>query len=286
MNEVLSDPVVIRLIFTIVLLAALAAARYIAGRWITRHTPIMQERQRRQFFYLRTAISVILAVGLIIVWGGHLQNLVLSLTAVMLAVVIATKELIMCLSGFMLRMTGRLFAVGDWIECNDLHGEVIDHTLLSTTILEVGSPEQGYGYTGRTLVLPNSVLLSHPVRTSPFARHFVFHRFLITLEAPVHPPGALERLQAASESACAPFHDEAQRVNTNMDHKLGVDIAGPEPFVAMGTSDIGKPQFSVTLFAPTAQAARLEREITAAFLAAVHGGELAGPAAGESAPST
>lgn len=285
MNATLSDPLFIRLVITALLIGLVIASRYIVGRWIRRDTSILQEHQRQQFFYLRTAITVGLAFGLIMIWGGHLQNMLLSLTAVMVAVVIATKELIMCLSGFMMRATGQLFAIGDWIECDGLHGEVTDHTLLSTTMLEVGNGDHGYSYTGRHIVLPNSLFLSKSIRASRFERRFVLHRFTITLDSAVHVQAAIEQLVGAAEAACAPFATDARQYNDMMDHRLGVDIPGPEPVVRATTSDIGKPRFSVTLFAPTGEARSLEHTITTDFLAAIQDGTVPPvPAAAAPAP--
>lgn len=286
MLDMLRDPLVIRLIATVLLVLIILGTRFLVGHWIRGGTHIFQENQRRQFFYLRSLLSGVFLIGLVIIWAGQLQNLVLSLTAVMVALVIATKELLMCLSGFLLRTTGRLFSVGDWIECNGLRGEVTDHTLLSTTLLEIDTPEHGYGYTGRSLILPNSMFLSHPVHTSAFARQYVQHRFAITIEEPIDPVAGVERLQGDAERACASFQNEARKMNEAMDRRLGVEMNEHEPFVSVGTSDIGKTRFTVLLFCPTNRAAALERDIAVAFLHAVKNGELTPPAATEAADTS
>lgn len=275
MNALLHDPFILRVVGTVLVLLVAAAVRFLIVRRIKTGSHILQDIQRRQLFYLRTVLTVAVLIGLFLIWAGALQNLLLSLTAVMVAVVIATKELLMCLSGFLLRTTGRLFSVGDWIECNGLRGEVTDHMLLSTTLLELEPPGNGYGYTGRTLNLPNSVFLSHPVHVSPFARQYVVHRFLITLiDLKTDANAALEWLQARTERACAPFMEQAEQFNETMDRKLGVDIEGPEPFVTTGTSEIGNLRFQVRLFCPREQAASLEREISGDFLSAVRDGRI------------
>jgi len=275
MNSLLQDPFILRVIGTVLLLLAAAGVRFLVVRRIMAGSHLLEDRQRRQLFYLRSVLTVAVLLGLFLIWAGALQNLLLSLTAVMVAVVIATKELLMCLSGFLLRTTGRLFSVGDWIECNGLRGEVTDHMLLSTTLLELEPPEYGYGYTGRTLNLPNSIFLSHPVHVSPFARQYVVHRFSITLsETPVDAIAATNWLQARTERACEPFLENAREVNEAMDRRLGVDVEGPEPFVTTGTSDIGNMRFVVRVFCPRERAGVLEREITGAFLSAVRRGEI------------
>ncbi len=273
MIQLLQHPAIARLIASIALVLAVLIARFVVARWIARGTHILNDVQRRQMFYLRSAATGAILVGLVIIWASALQNLILSLTAVTLAVVIATKELLMCLSGFLMRTTNRLFSVGDWIECAGVRGEVTDHTLMSTRILELESPEYGYGYTGRSLILPNSTFLTHAVYTSPPARDYIHHRFAITLEFPIDSAAGLEHLQKETERLCAPYIAEGRELNTATDRRLGVDVAGPEPFVSVTTTDIGKIRYLILLFCPIAKAPELERQISSEFLRAAYAGE-------------
>lgn len=275
MLDLLRDPFIVRVTITGLLLLVIAAVRYVAMRRIIGGAHILEKSHRRKLFYLRSALTVALLVGLIVIWAGALQNLLLSLTAVMVAVVIATKELLMCLGGFLMRATAKLFSIGDWIECNGLRGEVTDHTLLSTTLMELEPPERGYTYTGRTLLLPNSLFLTHPVLTSPFSRQFVLHRFAISLALPVDPAAGVERLQREAERVFEPHREKAAEMIEKMDRRLGVDVPGPEPLAWLETTDLGAQRFRVRLFCPTPEAAALESEITRSFLQAVHGGEIA-----------
>ncbi|MEX1080439.1 MAG: mechanosensitive ion channel family protein [Halofilum sp. (in: g-proteobacteria)] len=280
MPEAIQDPTVIRLIISGLLVLGVFIVRRLAVRWILRDARIVHELQRRQLFWMRTAITVVFIIALLAVWGGHLQNLVLSLTAVMVAIVIATKELLMCLTGFLLRTTGKLFSVGDWIECNGLRGEVTDQTLLSTTLLEVEPAEYGYGYTGRNLNLPNSVFLTHPVQTSPFARSYVPHRFTVSVAAGIDPEAGLEWLSDELERICTPFREEATRLSDSIDCRLGVDVEGPEPFVSLGTEHTGELQYRARVFCPRDRAAAIEREVIANFLSALHRGHFSVPREG------
>ncbi|MDZ7749624.1 MAG: mechanosensitive ion channel [Halofilum sp. (in: g-proteobacteria)] len=168
-QAIVSHPLVVPLLATAALFAVVAALRLLIGRRIRAGASILGDLQRRQLLYLRSALTTILLVGLVAIWLGRLENALLSLTAVAVAIVIATKELLMCITGFLVRTTGRLFALGDWIECDGMRGEVTDQTLLATRLLEVESGENGYVYTGRTVSLPNSLFLNHPVRTAPYA---------------------------------------------------------------------------------------------------------------------
>lgn len=277
MLELSQNPHIVRVIITAALLITFFLVRYLAARWIRRDTHILDERQRRKLFAVRTAITAGLIICLFGVWGDYLQNLLLSLTAVTLAIVIATKELIMCIAGFVMRTTDRMFGIGDWIECNHLRGEVTDLTLLSTTLLEVESPEYGYGYTGRTLLLPNSMFLIHSVHVASFPRRFIQHRFTIAVPATqsFDPAAALSWLRNAANRVCEPIMEDARKVVDSVNRRLHIEIQGPEPLVTMGTMPEGSIIYRLLILCPRDQANALEQKITRNFLHAVHSGRLA-----------
>lgn len=269
MDGLFQDPLVLRIIATALLVLLVVVLRIVSFRLIRQRADILNEDQRRRLFYARSALSLLLVVGLLTIWLGQLQNLLLSLTAVTVAIVIATKELLMCISGFVLRAGSGLFSVGDWIEVNGIRGEVTDHDLLSTTLLELEPPNHGHGYSGRSLVLPNSVFLLHPVRNENFARNYTMHRFDLTLEPGVDVGKALNWLEDKARALSEPFQDVARRYNAMIERKLGVDMHGPDAMISVGTTDLGKIRFQVLLFCPTGEAFGLQKSITAAFLDAV-----------------
>lgn len=276
MEQWLTDPLVMRLVVTVVLIALMVVVRSVVANRILRRDRVADDVRRRDLFYMRSGLSFVLVIGLFVIWGGQIQSVLLSLTAVTVAIVIATKELLMCVSGFLLRTTGRLFAVGDWIECNGLRGEVSDFTLLSTTLLERQTGNRGYGFTGRSLILPNSMFLSHPVHREFPGRSFVSHRFAITLENPVDVAVAVDWLSGRAQQACETFIEEARTRKATLQREMGVTLGGVEPTITVATTDIGKIQLHLAVFCPTAQAIELEQEITAGFLAAVRAGEVPG----------
>ena len=276
MQQWLTDPLVVRLFVTVLLIVSIAAARSVIAARIARRENVADERRRRDLFYMRSGLSLALVLGLFTIWIGQIQSVLLSLTAVTLAIVIATKELLMCVSGFLLRTTGKLFSVGDWIECNGMRGEVTDLTLLSTTLLERETGAHGYGFNGRILIVPNSVFLTHPVHRESPGRSFVSHRFAITLENPVDASAAIDWLSRRASDACQTFIEEARTRKATLQRQMGVTLGSVEPTVTVATTDIGKIQLQVALFCPTERSVEIEQAITADFLAAVRDGRIPG----------
>ncbi|MDZ7811403.1 MAG: hypothetical protein U5L11_16880 [Arhodomonas sp.] len=62
---------------------------------------------------MRNLAVIIAAIGLVLIWLPALHTFALSITAFAVALVIATKELILA-SGTVLRTLSRPFEIGDW----------------------------------------------------------------------------------------------------------------------------------------------------------------------------
>ena len=266
------DQTLLRIGASILLTILVLAARHATSRAIRRRADILDGQQRRQLFYARSGFNLLLFFSLLMLWFGQVQDLLLSLTAVIVAVVLATKELIMCVSGFALRTGASSFSVGDWIEVNGMRGEVVEYDLLSTPVLELNPPRLGHSYTGNKLVLPNSLFLTHPVRNEKLPGGYVFHPFEIVVEGQIDARRAWRWLKDECERLGADFAAEAQRYGRLIDKKLGVDVPGPEASVRIRTTDQGKLAFDLTLFCPARRADELETALTAGLLAEIGAG--------------
>jgi small-conductance mechanosensitive channel len=79
------------------------------------------------------------------------------------ALVLATKELILCWSGTAVRVGGKVYTVGDRVQIAGHRGVVLDHDIFATKLLEIGPGQTAHLYTGRVTIFPNSLLFSHPL---------------------------------------------------------------------------------------------------------------------------
>jgi small-conductance mechanosensitive channel len=236
---------------TAILFATLLVLRAVAGRAIRHRTDAPPHVQRRWTANLRNALLLVGLLGIVLIWAPQLRTLALSLTAVAVAIVVATKELILCLSGALLRASSRAFEVGDWIEVGGLRGEVIDHTLLATKLQEFGEAPDAFAPTGRVAVVPNSLFLGSPVRNQTSFRREITHRFAITLE-----PGA----------ATIARHDEIEAIVRTHHAPQGAS----DPLIRIRTTDLAKHRIEIALRCPPGEVGRLENRITLAILERLH----------------
>ncbi|MGO3344473.1 MAG: mechanosensitive ion channel family protein [Marinomonas sp.] len=241
--------------------------RRITKRAIRLHRTLEHDKKRQRINSLDNIFNLFLVVGFILIWSSELQNIAISIAAFMVALVIATKEFIACIVGAFYRASTRPYQVGDWIRVANYEGEVTDSDWLSTTLFEVDLKGGSYTYTGRTTVVPNSVLLTQTVQNLNYMRRYVTHNFSISrLTDDVNlfeiKDEILDKIREYSEH----FHEVAIRYNSLIEKRLDIKISGPEPRVRITTSHEGYNIFTVSLFCPTEEAMVIEQKVTEDFM--------------------
>ena len=187
------------LVVSAILLVFVIAARSLTMRSLSRFKKRPLADPLRLRAGTRWAALAVALLGLTIIWADELRTLALSMVAIAAALVLATKELIMCMSGALVRASGGIFEIGDRIEIDGVRGDVIDHHLLTTTVLEIGP---GHQPTGRTVILPNSIFLTAKVFNETLTDNFVLHVITIPVAADADLPAQSERLLAIANEVC------------------------------------------------------------------------------------
>lgn len=255
------------LVASVLLLFVLWISRMIVVQLVRLRSDLPPFVLRRWIATSRNVFLFLLLLGLVLIWAPQLRTFALSLAAVAVAIVVATKEMILCVSGSLMRASTRAFSVGDWIEVAGVRGEVVDHSLLATTLQEFQSGS--FHYTGRTAVVPNSVFFTTPIRNLTVVRDYTFHSFAITTEPDIDLPARETDIAGIVERHYGPHREEAARANARIERRSGVDILDPESRVRFSTTDLGKSRVTVGLFCPTGLAEPLEDAITRDVMALV-----------------
>lgn len=256
---------------TFVLIAAVMFLRRLTIRYVWRDSEILDKDQRRWIIRIKNGSAIILIVGLILIWAPQLHTFALSIAAFAVAVVVATKEMILCLMGAIMRVTSQPFKAGDWITIDGVTGEVVDLDAFSFRLQEVDIKGKSYQFTGRTITIPNGKIFSSNVENANFSKSFVFDDAKISVQFnDLDPEAAMAALQKITEKHFAPFRTEAQVFNRKIRRRAGIAIGLAEPSYDLSTSDVGHYHFQIRLFLPTASAATVRDAITRDFLAYIY----------------
>ncbi len=256
-----------KLLFTALIILMIALLRRLILSKIRGDVAFVSEERRNWMSRTKNGSSALTVLLLFILWQSEISEFALSVTAIAVAIVVASKEIILCFTGSIQRASSRSFRVGDWIEVGKICGEVIEHNVMATVIQEIDLYHGQYHYTGKTATLPNSMFFTYPVKNLNFMKRYVFHNFSIVVPdfVNLYPlvPLMIEKIDERTHY----FHEVAKRYNTVIEKHAGVDLPGSEPHIHITSSATGEQIVHFMLFCPTDKATHLEQDIRSDFMA-------------------
>lgn len=134
------------------------------------------EKQRQKFRsrLIYVAVSIFI-ISLIKIWVSGFTHILTMLSLVAAGLVVTNKETIMNLVGWLIITWRGLFAEEDKIEINSLTGYVAWIGPLYFKLYETADFHTPH-VTGKTIKIPNGLVLTHPVKTFTPANEIIRHR--------------------------------------------------------------------------------------------------------------
>jgi small-conductance mechanosensitive channel len=170
-------------------------ASHLWARYLSRGE-MSAEKRRLHLVWARNVIWFALMLVIVSVWASTIAGFALSLAAVAGAILIVSKELVMCVHGYLYVTLVQPYKIGDVIEFNGLHGRVVDIDMFATTLVEFDLAGQR---TGKVAEFPNGLLLTHPLKNASPTGAYALHAIRIPLPAGI--AGDLDRIEAAALAA-------------------------------------------------------------------------------------
>nr|WP_272909892.1 mechanosensitive ion channel family protein [Vibrio floridensis] len=255
-----------KLFFTALIIIFVVLVRQVILARIRGEVAFITEKQRSWMSRTKNGAFAITSLILFVLWQSEINQFALSVTAIAVAIVVASKEIILCFTGSIQRASSRSFRVGDWIEVGKISGQVIDHNMMATVIQEIDLNHGQYHYTGKTVTLPNSMFFTYPVKNLNFMKRYVYHNFAIVVPDFVNLYPMLEELENKIEEHCHYFSDVAKRYNAMIEKHAGVDLPGAEAHIHISSAPAGEQVVNFMIFCPTEKAVHLESLIRQDFM--------------------
>lgn len=245
-----------KLIATAIAAVLVTALRWLVARVFMRSIDDLEVR-RRWLVLLRNLALMLLFLTVVVIWAEELRTFIVSIVALAAAIAIAGKELIMCLTGALVRASRPSFRLGDRVEIAGVRGDVIDHRLLTTTLLEVGP---GHAKTGKVIVLPNSIFLANTVVNETTGSEYLLHSMTVSVATPSEVAAAEAALLRIGAELTEPYQDAARREFEARSQRLGLAIPTVEPHAAVQL-DGEKAQVTLRVAVPSREKGRIEQAI-------------------------
>lgn len=261
------NEVVARAAMSCALVVILWAARVLLARVVRRKTDILSADQRRWTRTVKNLIWMLIVIGLVLIWAPQLRTVALSLAAFVVAIVIATKEVILCFTGAFMRVSSAPFRMGDWITIDGISGEVVDINPFSVKLQELETEHGTYAFTGKIVQIPNSRYFTAPIVNISHLKHYRVHQFTVSLQDErMNPAELATALREIAARHTAAFKEEAAQTRSRVARNSSIPLPDPAPLVVYQGGDFNNQRFMVRAFLPTRSAMQVTSAIHEDFV--------------------
>ena len=174
-------PVVRSLFFTsLVLTFTYLIFRIIIGLFLVRRITDLKTRYTANKVISILSVVFILAVCLQI-WVTDTSSLIVSYGIIGAGLAFALQDIFKNFVGGILIMVSGMYRIGDRISLDTNFGDVMDIGVLSTTLMEIRGWVSGDQPSGRLLMIPNGLVITHPLYNYTRDHSFVWDEISIPL---------------------------------------------------------------------------------------------------------
>ncbi len=170
-----------KLILSVMVIVTQAGIRYVVLSYLISRIPDDSPHLyaiRKLTTYFITAVTILLLFG---IWVQRLGDLSVTLGILAAGLAFALQEVIGSIAGWITIVTGKPFTIGDRIETGGIRGDVVDISVLRTTLMEIGNWLSGDHNTGRIVTLSNAFLFKEPLYNYSAHLRFVWDEIRVPI---------------------------------------------------------------------------------------------------------
>lgn len=213
--------------------------------------------KKRIKFYGR----MILILAIFSLWFSQLQSVFVSVIAFAAALVLAFKELIMCVTGGFLIRINKQFSMGNRIEVDGIRGFVIEKSITATKVLEIGPEKNSQQTTGNIIAIPNSVFLSKAATNQSYFQNYSIRSFVFSPSKQSEFEKSEQVLLDIANAICTKYLKKAKDSISKFCKKEGILIPTVEPRVKLLLSEENEAKLLLKLPVDNQNISEIEQRI-------------------------
>ncbi len=233
-----------RLIYSVLGVVLIRSAFRLLERTLAPHFVYGDQRYRARKMVTVAAYIIILAF-ITILFADGLKHVGFAVGLFGAGVVVALQDVIASYGGFIAIGFNNLYRVGDRIQVNETKGDVIDISIMRTTVMETGNWVSRDFYNGRIVRIPNSAVLKGLVCNYSQGFRFVWDEIKIRLTCGSDHEHAREMLLRVAKETVSDYLVEAQGSWKGVVENYRIQNRSLEPMVTLDASD-GSLEFSLS----------------------------------------
>lgn len=231
-----SNPTVIQVVAVIsglvLIFVAMRVARLVLNRYV------LDSATRYHARKLVTLGAYILAVILVLmVFRTRLSGLTIFLGVAAAGIAVALREVILSIAGWLAITVGGLYRAGDRVEVAGQRGDVIDISILRTTLMEIGQWVDADLYNGRVVRITNSFVFQQPVFNFSGEFPFLWDEIKLPIRYGSDRQLARNIMMKVANEVVAEYTEDAAEEWKHMFRRFRVEDARVEPMVTLTVND-------------------------------------------------
>ena len=197
------------LLFSVVLILIFLLIRTVILRIVYRHAndPELQYKWRK---YLTRTLFFLALLILGRTWFEGFQSIATFLGILSAAIVIALKESVADLAGWIFLIWRKPFEIGDRIDIAGVSGDVIDQRIFKFSVMEIGNWVDADQSTGRVIHIPNHKVFTENIANYTADFQFIWNELPVRISLESNWKKAKKMLQDIADKHSANISDEAK----------------------------------------------------------------------------
>ena len=222
--------------------------------------------KRRWIVLVQNTILLVFLLGILYIWLEQLRAITTTVMVIGVAIVLATRDFFLNITGFFFRTGTHFFTIGERIEVDGIRGDVIDQSLLGVTILEVGPGKTNHIYTGKKIFIPNIKFLKSAVTKEAYLKDYVFHFITIPLKSGDDWIHAQEFLLRAAHEVCVSYLDDVKKRTRDIAKKHSLNAPAIDPRIQVQLPEPGRVNLVLRVPLPAKKRGWYEQKILQKYL--------------------
>ncbi|MEO1374388.1 MAG: mechanosensitive ion channel domain-containing protein [Cyanobacteria bacterium J06635_10] len=191
-------------------------------------------RTRKTISFIGYIVMLLFAV---FVFSDRLGQFTVIFGVVGAGIAFALQEVIGSFAGWVAISLGQFYKPGDRVQLGGIMGDVIDISILRTTLMECGDWVKADLYNGRIVRIANSFVFKEPVYNYSADFAFLWDEITVPVKYGSEHRLAREILEKVASEVTGEYISSAKQQWHKMTNKYLIEDAGIEPMITLATND-------------------------------------------------
>jgi small-conductance mechanosensitive channel len=186
---------------------------------------------------IRNTLYVASGIVILFVWLGSGSDFTVAMGILGAGIAFASQEVIGSFAGYLSIVTGNIYRIGDRVRVGDVMGDVLDISILRTTVMEIGEWVHADQYTGRVVTIANRFVFSAPVFNYTQHWRYLWDEIMIPVTYSSDWRRAGEIMLKHGQSYTAHLQEQAQKQIKDLAERYPLSDTTVEPALYVVMTD-------------------------------------------------